>query len=40
MVNIAGFPDAKIKVMFAASYYWGKVLEWIQPYIIEYMEVG
>ena len=27
-------------MVFTASYYQGKVLEWIQPYIMKYMETG
>ena len=40
MINTASFPDAKIKVVFAASYYRSKALEWIQLYIIKYIEKG
>ena len=40
MVNVTSFPDARIKVVFAVSYYRGKTLEWIQPYIMEYIEKG
>ena len=38
MVNAAGFPDNRIKAVFAVSYCRGKALEWIQPYIIEYIK--
>ena len=38
MVNASNFPDTKIKVVFAVSYCRGKALEWIQPYIIKYID--
>ena len=40
MVNITGFPDTRIKMVFIIFYYYGKALEWIQPYIMKYIEKG
>ena len=40
MVNYAVFLDNRTKVIMAASYYRGKVLDWIQPYIIKLLEKG
>ena len=37
---MTGFPNTRIKIVFAISYYQDKTLEWIQPYIIKYIEKG
>jgi len=39
-VNDDAFPDSRSKVVFAASYCQGRALEWVQPYMMEYLEKG
>ena len=34
------FPDKRFRVIFIVSYYQEKALEWIQPYIIKYIDKG